>query len=97
MLQFSRSARTVTISALYLADLENRLQAGDRLPAVQELAEQFGVSRTVIREAIAPAAKGLLEVHHGSGTVVRHPAPKLFNSRWRFTCALDSQCWIKAK
>ncbi len=55
--------------------LENRLQPGDQLPAVQELADQFGVSRTVIREAIgALAAKGLLEVRHGSRTTVRLPS-----------------------
>lgn len=54
--------------------LKNNLQPGERLPAVQALAEQFGVSRTVIREAIgALAAKGLLEVRHGSRTLVRRP------------------------
>ncbi len=58
--------------------LKNNLQPGDRLPAVQELAEQFGVSRTVIREAIgALAAKGLLEVRHGSRTVVRRPGAEM--------------------
>lgn len=55
--------------------VDNQLQPGDRLPAVKELAEKFGVSRTVIREAVgALAAKGLLEVRHGSRTVVRHPS-----------------------
>lgn len=55
--------------------LENRLQPGDRLPALPELAQRFGVSRTVVREAVgALAAKGLLEVRHGSRAVVRHPS-----------------------
>jgi GntR family transcriptional repressor for pyruvate dehydrogenase complex len=54
--------------------VENRLQPGDRLPSVADLAAQYGVSRTVIREAIgALAGKGLLEVQHGSGTVVSRP------------------------
>jgi GntR family transcriptional repressor for pyruvate dehydrogenase complex len=46
----------------------NRLKPGDLLPPERELGIQFGVSRTVIREAVhALAAKGLLEVRSGSG------------------------------
>ena len=46
----------------------NRLKPGDVLPPERELGKQFGVSRTVIREAIrALHAKGLLEVRSGSG------------------------------
>jgi GntR family transcriptional repressor for pyruvate dehydrogenase complex len=48
--------------------LSTGLQAGDRLPSERELAEQFGVSRTVIREAVrALAAKGVIDVRTGSG------------------------------
>jgi GntR family transcriptional repressor for pyruvate dehydrogenase complex len=44
------------------------LKPGDALPAERELGKQFGVSRTVIREAVrALAARGLLEVKSGSG------------------------------
>lgn len=47
------------------------LTAGDRLPNERMLAEQFGVSRTVIREASkALAVRGLLEVRPGQGTFV---------------------------
>ena len=46
----------------------NQLRPGDLLPPERELGRQFGVSRTVIREAVrALAAKGLLEVRSGSG------------------------------
>ena len=46
----------------------NQLKPGDLLPPERELGKQFGVSRTVIREAVrALAAKGLLEVRSGSG------------------------------
>ena len=46
----------------------NQLMPGDLLPPERELGRQFGVSRTVIREAVrALAAKGLLEVRSGSG------------------------------
>jgi GntR family transcriptional repressor for pyruvate dehydrogenase complex len=44
------------------------LQAGSRLPSERELGDQFGVSRTVIREAVRSlAAKGVIEVRSGSG------------------------------
>jgi GntR family transcriptional regulator, transcriptional repressor for pyruvate dehydrogenase complex len=48
--------------------LSERLQVGDRLPSERELGEQFGVSRTVVREAVrALVAKGVIEVRSGSG------------------------------
>src|SRR5476649_1234565 len=46
----------------------NALKPGDLLPTERQLGEQFGVSRTVIREAVrALRAKGMLEVKGGSG------------------------------
>lgn len=48
-----------------------QLEPGRRLPSERELAEQFGVSRTVIREAVRSlAAKGVLVVRSGSGVHV---------------------------
>ncbi len=48
--------------------LSKRLNVGDRLPSERELGEQFGVSRTVVREAVrALVAKGVIEVRSGSG------------------------------
>lgn len=48
--------------------LSKRLDVGDRLPSERELGEQFGVSRTVVREAVrALVAKGVIEVRSGSG------------------------------
>jgi GntR family transcriptional regulator, transcriptional repressor for pyruvate dehydrogenase complex len=47
---------------------------GERLPAERQLAGQFGVSRTVIREAVAGlAARGLVSVAGGSGATVTVP------------------------
>jgi GntR family transcriptional regulator, transcriptional repressor for pyruvate dehydrogenase complex len=44
------------------------LKPGDMLPPERELGKQFGVSRTVIREAVrALKGKGLLDVRSGSG------------------------------
>jgi GntR family transcriptional repressor for pyruvate dehydrogenase complex len=57
--------------------VESRLGEGDRLPSERELASQFGVSRTVVREAVrALAAKRLVDVGGGRGTVVRVPSPE---------------------
>ena len=48
------------------------LVPGDRLPPERELAEQFGVSRTAVREAIKSLAeKGLVTVEVGRGTFVQ--------------------------
>ncbi|MEH6445051.1 MAG: FadR/GntR family transcriptional regulator [Oceanospirillaceae bacterium] len=49
-----------------------QLTVGDKLPTEPKLIEQMGVSRTVIREAIASLkADGLLEPKHGVGVFVR--------------------------
>ncbi|HMZ07054.1 MAG TPA: FadR/GntR family transcriptional regulator [Anaerolineales bacterium] len=46
---------------------------GFRLPPERELSEAFGVSRTVVREAVkALEARGVLESTTGSGVSVRH-------------------------
>jgi GntR family transcriptional regulator, transcriptional repressor for pyruvate dehydrogenase complex len=47
---------------------EQQMAPGERLPSERELGEQFGVSRTVVREAVrALVAKGVIEVVSGSG------------------------------
>jgi len=51
--------------------LRGALKPGDQLPSERELANQFGVSRTAVREAVkALHEKGLLEAHAGRGTFV---------------------------
>jgi GntR family transcriptional repressor for pyruvate dehydrogenase complex len=47
------------------------LKAGDQLPAERELALQFGVSRTAVREAVKTLSeKGLVEAYPGRGTFI---------------------------
>lgn len=47
------------------------LKTGDKLPAERDLAEQFGVSRTAVREAVkALREKGLVEAFPGRGTFI---------------------------
>lgn len=51
--------------------MEGQLRAGQRLPSERDLSEQFGVSRTVIREAVRGLeAKGVVEVKSGRGLQV---------------------------
>ncbi len=51
--------------------VSGELKVGDQLPPERELAEQFGVSRTAVREAVkALREKGLVEVQPGRGTFI---------------------------
>ena len=55
--------------------IEGELPPGAYLPPEPQLAEEFGVSRTVVREATRVlVAKGLVEVQRGRGVLVRKPA-----------------------
>lgn len=50
---------------------------GTRLPSERDMAEEFGVSRVVIREAMrALESRGLVDVRQGSGTFVRHESAR---------------------
>src|SRR5271167_612176 len=47
------------------------LKPGDQLPSERELALQFGVSRTAVREAVKTLReKGLVEAYPGRGTFI---------------------------
>ena len=62
---------------------QGRYHAGGRLPSERDLAEEFGVSRPTVREAmIALEIRGLVETRQGSGVYVTDarpdtPAPEL--------------------
>ena len=54
--------------------ITQQMKPGDMLPPERQLAEQFGVSRSSIRDAIRRLEHiGLVEPRQGSGTVVREP------------------------
>ena len=51
------------------------IRPGDKLPTESEIMRQFGVSRTVVREALSRLqASGLVETHHGVGTYALEPS-----------------------
>src|SRR5579875_3587645 len=60
-----------TADALREYIIENRLEPGTRLPAETSLAGSLGVSRNVLRQAVASLQNlGMLRVEQGSGTYV---------------------------
>lgn len=61
------------------------LSPGDKLPSVVDLAAEYGVGRSTIREALsALKAKGLLDIRQGGGTYVKTPpdAASLTREAW---------------
>jgi GntR family transcriptional repressor for pyruvate dehydrogenase complex len=73
---FDRLSRTPRLSdtigdRLLDAILSGRFKVGDALPSERDLGTQFGVSRTVVREAIRTlATRGVVEVQSGRGVRV---------------------------
>ncbi|WP_019142321.1 FadR/GntR family transcriptional regulator [Noviherbaspirillum massiliense] len=64
---------TATLSELIRS---GEYPAKSRLPSEMEMARQFGVSRTVIREAVSRLkSEGLVESRQGSGVFVREIGP----------------------
>jgi GntR family transcriptional repressor for pyruvate dehydrogenase complex len=63
---------------------DGELTAGDRLPPERDLANNFGVSRTTLRDAIRELALlGYLDVRQGDGTVVRNPGGEALATPFR--------------
>lgn len=63
---------TDTVAKQLLAEIDaGRVLPGEKLPTETRLAEQFGVSRTVIREAVSRLRQdGIVEARQGSGVFV---------------------------
>lgn len=81
-----RLERKPKLSERVVASIRTRILSGDyapgqKLPTESQLTELFGVSRTVVREAIASlAADGLVEARQGVGVFVREMPATAFNS-----------------
>jgi len=85
--ELGRIERPLRLSEEVSGDLQRRigrgeLKPGDRLPTEKGLGDAYGVSRAVVREAIARLkADGLIETRQGSGAFVVE-APKTINLRF---------------
>ncbi len=67
----SKNLADILISRIREQIFDGELQLGDQLPTEQEMAEAFGVSRTVVREAIAALrSDGLVRTRQGRGVFV---------------------------
>jgi DNA-binding FadR family transcriptional regulator len=67
-----KSSARLIIEELLGAIQSDNFQIGDRLPSERDLANDLGVSRPTLREAIAALAiLGILEIRQGSGTYIR--------------------------
>lgn len=66
---------SVQISKIIFSEIQSgQLCAGDRLPSEMVLAEKYGVSRTILREAIASLKnEDILESKPGRGLIVKDP------------------------
>lgn len=72
--QGGRNLTQETTAALRAKIAAGPMKTGDRLPTEKELEAEYGVSRTVIREAVAVLkADGLVEPRRGAGIFVRDP------------------------
>lgn len=74
-----QSLTSVLVEAITERIQSGHYKRGDQLPTEKELIEEFGVSRTVVREAIANMkASGLVSTHQGKGAFVLDEAVRSF-------------------
>ena len=96
-----RPTRTVELSRRSLAEqmagelmrliMEDELVEGDPLPSTAELSERFGVSRTVVREALAAlTGQGMLTRGQGRDCVVATPGTTQLTSLLQFRVRRDA-------
>lgn len=70
--------------------LGGKLKPGDRLPTAEDLALQFNVSRTVVRESIRSlVAHGMVQVTPGRGTFVTTPSLETAIKNMRLVLRLE--------
>lgn len=84
--QVERSTRLSDKVAESMLDtiLTRGLRPGDPLPSERELGEQYGVSRTVIREAVrALTSRGVIDARAGRGLSVAQVAPETVSTSLR--------------
>ncbi|MEM5786848.1 MAG: FadR/GntR family transcriptional regulator [Syntrophobacteraceae bacterium] len=73
------SAAEEAFKALHDLIMSGQLRHGDKLPSQDKLAEQFGVSRNTIREAINKLnVMGLLHAKQGVGTLINISSPSSY-------------------
>jgi GntR family transcriptional regulator, transcriptional repressor for pyruvate dehydrogenase complex len=75
----SRNLTQSLVDKLSQSIRNSAIKPGEKLPSEATIRERYGVSRTVVREAITSLqAAGLIETRHGIGSFVR-PIPTYFD------------------
>ena len=86
-----RSLADQVAEALINLILDEGLTEGDSLPSTAELSARFGVSRTVVREALAAlAGQGLLTRGQGRDSIVATPGTTQLTSLLQFHVRRDA-------
>ncbi|MGB9826345.1 MAG: FadR/GntR family transcriptional regulator, partial [Desulfofundulus sp.] len=71
-----------------------KLAPGSRLPTEKELAQQLGVGRSSIREALrALAEMGIVEVVQGKGTFVRNEPQQAIKAQLQFLVNFNEKAY----
>lgn len=74
---------------------EGKLSPGDRLASVVDLAAQYGVGRSTIREALsALKAMGKLDIRQGGGTFVKAAVPADGAAAPLHPATLNPESWV---
>ena len=69
--------------------VDGRLRPGERLPREQDLAEQLGLSRATLREAVsALSVMKVIDVRHGDGMFITSLSPEVLLEPLNFVVAL---------
>ena len=69
--------------------VDGLLRPGDRLPREQDLAEQLGLSRATLREAVsALSVMKVIDVRHGDGMFITSLSPEVLLEPLKFVVAL---------
>lgn len=70
--------------------VEQRFQAGDKLPNELQLAQELGISRVTLREAIRMLyARSVVEIQRGRGTYVTTTSGEFISSRADFSMVVN--------
>jgi GntR family transcriptional repressor for pyruvate dehydrogenase complex len=93
----TQTATDVAIRRLIDLVRSGKLAPGDRLPPQRQLTGLFGLSQTVVREAIRGlASMGIVEIHHGRGVFVKSVSPDMLIEPETLFFLLEKESFLQA-
>ncbi len=86
----ARKLSDMVVDQIEQAIINGRFLPGEQLPSERSLAEAFGVSRALVREATRTLQqKGLLEIRHGAGVFVSHSIENVLADSYRLLIGFE--------